>query len=167
MINYQLITLVRQQRISVLQFSNDWVELRDLQLESPQVPLVRLLRNVGDRRRGGKQNLKKGEYMQVGGQATEVDGEEELEGWDAILQHNHDKCTDCWWCLDMRDLGHIPIGLMFLYENKMSLKGSHMFYLHHKHVEKWVWKNLFLLDCWYHINNEFEQLCCYNCNSIQ
>lgn len=80
MINYQLIALVRQQRISVLQFSNDRVELRDLQLESPQVPLVRLLRNVGYRRRGGKPNLKKGEYMQVGGQATEVDGEEELEG---------------------------------------------------------------------------------------
>lgn len=154
-INYQLIALIRQQRISVLQFSNDRVELRDLQLESPQVPLVRLLRNVGDRRRGGKQNLKKGEYMQVGGQTTEVDGEEELEGLDAILQHNHDKCMDCWWCSDMRDLGHIPIGLMFLYENKMSLKGIHMFYLHHKHVEKWVWKNVFLLDCWCHINNEF------------
>lgn len=91
--------------------------------------------------------------MQVGGQATEVDGEEELEGWDAILQHNHDKCMDCWWCLDMRDLGHIPIGLMFLYENKLSLKGIHMFYLHHKHVEKWVWKNVFLLDCWCRIKS--------------
>lgn len=60
MTNYQLIALVRQQRISILQFPDDGVELRDLQLESPQVPLVRLLRNVGDRRRGGKQNLKKG-----------------------------------------------------------------------------------------------------------
>lgn len=28
--------------------------------------------------------------MRVGGQATEVDGEEELDGWDAILQHNND-----------------------------------------------------------------------------
>lgn len=80
MISYQLIALIRQQCISVLQFPNDRVELGDLQLESPQVPLVRLLRNVGDRRRGGKQNLKKGEFMQVGGQVTGVDGEEELEG---------------------------------------------------------------------------------------
>lgn len=59
--NYQFIALVRKQRIPVLQFPNDRVQLGDLQLESPQVPLVRLLSNVGDRRRGGKQNLKKGE----------------------------------------------------------------------------------------------------------
>lgn len=80
MTNYQLIALIGQQSVSVLQFSDDRVELGDLQLESPQVPLVRLLRKVRDRRRGGKQNLKKGEHMQVGGRVTEVDGEEELDG---------------------------------------------------------------------------------------
>lgn len=79
LINYQLIALIRQQSIAVLQFSNDGVEFGDLQLESPQVPLIRLLGDVGDRRRGGKQNLKKGEHMQVGGQVTEVDGGEELD----------------------------------------------------------------------------------------
>lgn len=136
LINYQLIALIRQQSISVLQFSNDWVQLGDLQLESPQVPFIRLLRNMRDRRRGGKQNLKKREHMQVGGQVTEVNGEEELDGWDAISQHKHypvggfknDTYMNCWWHLDMKVISHITVWLSFLSENKISLIGIDMFY---------------------------------------